>query len=60
MLSLEDTNRVIFKENNSFHRIDPIFIFKTKHFCENLHEYFFVRNQFLFIKMEKNNTNIIY
>ena len=38
---------------------DPICIFLTIDFCENLQEYFFVRNQFLFIKIIKKNTKIL-
>ena len=38
---------------------DPICIFLTINFCENLHEYFFVRNHFLFIKIIKKNTKIL-
>ena len=34
-------------------KIDPIYIFLTINFGENLHEYFFVRNQFLIIKNGK-------
>ena len=30
----------------------------TMHFTENLHEYFFVRNQFLFKKVPSNFKNI--
>ena len=34
---------------------DPICIFLTIDFCENLQEYFFVQNQFLIIKIIKKN-----
>ena len=34
--------------------------FLTIKFYENLHEYFFVRNQFLIINNEKNYRNIKY
>ena len=34
-------------------KIDPICTFLTIDFCENLHEYFFVRNQFLILKNEE-------
>ena len=33
--------------------VDPICTFLTIDFCENLHEYFFVRNQFLILKNEE-------
>ena len=33
---------------------DPIFIFLTIDFCENLQEYFFVQNRLLIIKNDKN------
>ena len=39
--------------------IDPICIFLTIDFCENLQEYFFVRNQFLIIKNEEKNSEIL-
>ena len=48
------------EKNYKSHTIDPICIFLTIDFCENLHEYFFVRNQFLTIKSEKNYKNIKY
>ena len=35
-------------------------IFLTIDFCENLHEYFFVWNQFLFIKTIRKNAKIFY
>ena len=38
---------------------DTICIFLTIDFCENLQEYFFVRNQFLLIKIIKENTKIL-
>ena len=38
---------------------DPICIFLTIDFCENLHEYFFVRNQFLTIKIMMKNAKIL-
>ena len=42
-----------FNEKNIF---DPIIcIFLTIKFCENLHEYIFVQNQFLLIKNDKIN-----
>ena len=37
----------------------PIYIFLTIDFCENLQEYFFVRNQFLIIKIMKKNAQIV-
>ena len=37
---------------------NPICIFLTIDFCENLQEYFFVQNQFLIIKMIKKNECI--
>ena len=41
-------------------KIDPICIFLTIDFWEILHEYFFVQNQFLTLKKEKNYKNIKY
>ena len=37
-------------KNDTSLKIDPICIFLTVDFCENLQEYFFVRNQFLIVK----------
>ena len=34
-------------KNDTYHTIDPICIFLTMDFCENLQGYFFVCNQFL-------------
>ena len=39
-------------------KIDPICIFLTIDFWEILQEYFFVQNQFLFIKNENKCQNI--
>ena len=39
---------------------DPICIFLTIDFCKNLHEYFFVWNQFLIIKTIRKNAKILY
>ena len=39
---------------------DPICIFLTIDFCENLQEHFFVWNQFLFIKRIRKNAKIFY
>ena len=63
MLSLEDTNMVNFEAGIIFAFgliIHTIFIFQTINICENLQEYFFVRNQFLIIKNEKKKSNIIF
>ena len=42
-----------FHLNEKNEKNDTICIFLTIDFCENLLEYFFVRNQFLIIKNEK-------
>ena len=53
------TGQIIFKEMN-FGAFDPICIFLTIDFCENLHEYFFVWNQLLIIKTIGKNAKIVY
>ena len=58
MHSYEDTNMVNFEGSIIFFKFNPIYKFLTINFYENLQEYFFVRNQFFFIKNEKNNRNI--
>ena len=44
----------------TFCDFDPICIFLTIDFCENLHEYFFVWNQFLIMKTIRKNAKIFY
>ena len=44
----------------TFCDFDPIYIFLTIDFCENLHEYFFVWNQFLIMKTIRKNAKIFY
>ena len=46
------------KNDNSL-IIYPIYNFLTINFCENLQEYFFVRNQFLIIKNEKKDKTTL-
>ena len=46
------------EKNDTSLKIDPICIILTINFCENLQEYFFVQNQFLIIKNEKQCQNI--
>jgi hypothetical protein len=41
------------EKKDTSHNIDPICISLTINFCENLQEYYFVRNQFLIIKNVK-------
>ena len=43
-----------------FDAFDPICIFLTIDFCENLHEYFFVWNHFLIIKTIRKKAKIFY
>ena len=53
------TGQIICKKMN-FSDFDPICIFLTIDFCENLQEYFFVWNQFLIIKTIRKNAKIFY
>ena len=53
------TGQIIFKEMN-FGAFDPICIFLTIDFCENLQEYFFVWNHFLIIKTIRRKAKILY
>ena len=53
------TGQIICKKMN-FRDFDPICIFLTIDFCENLQEYIFAWNQFLFIKTIRKNAKIFY
>ena len=53
------TGQIIW-EKVIFCDFDPICIFLTIDFCENLQEHFFVWNQFLFIKTIRKNAKIFY